>query len=381
MAQMSMLPINNQKKSISRFHTIFVVGVALLVGLVIASAFFVFTQISRHPQKQELVGLGISKGTSVQKPTSIAASESGGTESSVSFSFTAAGDYGQTSHTDANLNYIAKSGVRFNLAIGDLNYDPTHVTPDAYSAYLKSHLPANFPFEVIAGDHDTDNIDHYAADLPDHLGHLTGTYAKEYAFEYPAGTPLARFILLSPSNVIPGYLYNKGGSHYNWVAQQIDGARNAHIPWVIVAMHEYCFTIGSLGCPASDLLNLLISKKVDLILQGHKHDYQASKQLAFNGTTCTALSTTYNSHCVVNATKSLLKGAGSIIVVTGTGGITPLLSIDTTDPRMGYFRSWMAANINQTWGVSQFTVTASQLTMKFVGTSGGNFTDNFTIHV
>ena len=240
---------------------------------------------------------------------------------------------------------------------------------------------ANFPFEIIAGDHDTDNIDRYAVDLPDHLGHLTGTYAKEYAFDYPAGTPLARFILLSPSNVIPGYLYNKGGSHYNWVAQQIDGARNAHIRWVIVAMHEYCFTIGSLGCPASDLLNLLISKKVDLILQGHKHDYQSSKQLAFNGTTCTALSTTYNSHCVVNATKSLMKGAGSVIVVTGTGGITPLLSIDTTDPRMGYFRSWMAANINQTWGVSQFTVTASQLTMKFVGTSGGTFTDNFMIHV
>jgi calcineurin-like phosphoesterase family protein len=375
---MPILPMNNQKRSGSRFRTIFVVGMAMLV---VASVLFAFTQVSKQSQTQKLVSLNINKGTLNRKPTSIAASESEGAEVGVSFSFTAAGDYGQTSHTDANLNYIAKSGVNFNLAIGDLNYDPTHVTPDAYSAYLKSHLPANFPFEIVAGDHDTDNIDHYAVDLPDHLGHLTGTYAKEYAFDYPAVGPLARFILLSPSNVIPGYLYNKGGSHYNWVAQEIDGARNAHIRWVIVAMHEYCFTIGSLGCPASDLLNLLISKKVDLILQGHKHDYQTSKQLAFNGTTCTALSTTYNSHCVVNATKSLTKGAGSVIVVTGTGGITPMLSIDTADPRMGYFRSWMAANINQTWGVSQFTVTASQLTMKFVGTSGGTFTDNFTIHV
>src|SRR5207302_280863 len=156
-----------------------------------------FAQASKRSQTRRLVSLSINKGMSNQKPTSIAPSESEGAEVGVSFSFTAAGDYGQTSHTDANLNYIAKAGVNFNLAIGDLNYNPAHVTPDAYSTYLKSHLPANFPFEIVAGDHDTDSIDNYAVGLPDHLGHLTGTYAKEYAFDYPANAPLARFILLS----------------------------------------------------------------------------------------------------------------------------------------------------------------------------------------
>jgi hypothetical protein len=68
-----------------------------------------------------------------------------------------------------------------------------------------------------------------------------------------------------------------------------------------------------------------------------------------------------------------------VIVVTGTGDTIPRLSIDTNDPKIHYFRSWMGANVNQTFGVSQFTVTATRIIMKFVPTSGGTFTDSFTI--
>jgi len=291
-----------------------------------------------------------------------------------SFSFTAVSDYGQTSHTTTNLNYIATSGVSFNLGLGDLNYNP-NVTTDAWSTYAKSHLPTNFPFEIIAGNHDVAQIDTFAADLPDHIGAISGTYAKEYYFDYPPGTPLARFILISPTSL---YNYSKGSAHYNWVAKTIDTARAANIPWVIVGMHQYCFVI-SASCKGQALLDLLISKKVDLILQGHKRSYQASKQLALNPTTCPTLSTTnYNAECVVNATTNLTKGAGSVIVVTATGG-QPLTSIDTTDPKTGYFRAWMGSNINQTWGVSNITISATQLTTQFVGTSGGTFSDSFTI--
>jgi hypothetical protein len=68
-----------------------------------------------------------------------------------------------------------------------------------------------------------------------------------------------------------------------------------------------------------------------------------------------------------------------VIVVTGTGGTIPLLSIDSADPKIHYFRSWMGANVNQTFGVSQFTVTLNHITMKFVPVSGGTFTDSFTL--
>ena len=174
--------------------------------------------------------------------------------------------------------------------------------------------------------------------------------------------------MVSP-NMFPGY--SKGTSHYKWVKRIIEKARAANIPWVIVGMHKYCLVIGTQTCPGPDLINLLLSEKVDLILQAQKHDYQSSKQLALNSTTCPAMAiTSYNPNCVVNDTTSLTRGAGTVIVVTGTGGTVPLLSISTTDPKIGYFRSWMGANVNPTWGVSRFTVAATQLTAQFVPVSG-----------
>ena len=343
---------NNRKWNLPGFLSLSTLGLVCLLMLVAASTFF--------------AAIGSRKGAQADS----------------SFSFTAAGDYGQTSSTTANLNYIAGSGASFNLALGDLNYDPATVSADVWSSYVKGHLPANFPFEIVVGEHDTAQIDALAADLPDQVGTISGTYAKEYYFDYPPGNPLARFIMVSPGGLVSGYQYTQGSPHYKWVASTIDNARAANIPWVIVGMHKYCIVVRSDhldACAGQDLLNLLIGKKVDLILQGQKHGYQASKQLTLNGTTCASLAVgSYNASCVVDDTTSLTKGAGSVIDITGTGGKS-LATIDTSDPQAGYFRTWMGGDVNPTWGVSRFTVSATRLTAQFVPVSGGTFSDGFTI--
>lgn len=297
------------------------------------------------------------------------------------FSFTSVGDYGESSYTTANLKYIGKSGASFNLALGDLNYDHVHTTAAQWSSYVQSNLPANFPFEILAGNEDP-QINDLATDLPDRIGNIVGTYAKEYSFDYPPGAPLARFIFASPGGILPGYDYSQGSTHYNWVAQQIDGARTAGIPWVIVGMHEYCLDIndGSPGtCSSLDLMNLLLSKKVDLILYGHQHNYQVSKQLALNNTTCKSLPVgTFNANCVVDSSANLTKGAGSVMVINGTGGKS-IFKINASDPNAKYFRTWEGSNIKGTMGVNFITVTQSKLTVKFVPVSKGKFTDTFTI--
>ena len=347
------------RRSLTRRRTIISLGSIFILALVIATTFSASAQSNNSTTSQ----------------------------TGASFSFTAAGDYGQTNYTTANLKYIAHSGVSFNLALGDFSYN-TSVSAAAWSAYAKSLLPANFPFEILPGGHDTadagessgNQTQAYSAALPNHVGNITGSYGIQYAFDYPATNPLARFILVSPGNVLGGYDYNKGSADYNWVAQEIDSARSANIHWVIVAMHQYCFVIDSTSCSSQDLLDLLLTKHVDLILQAQKHTYQASKQLALNGTTCKTLSDTqYNPNCIVNSTTTMTRGAGSVIVVTGTGGTVPQLAINTHDPKIGYFRAWAGANINQTWGLSQFTVSATQLSMHFVNVSG-SFTDSFSIN-
>jgi hypothetical protein len=316
--------------------------------------------------------------------TSSSSSGSGSSSSAItSFRFTAAGDYAQTSYTAANLNYIAHSGASFHLGLGDFNYNLAGPSADSWSSYVKSSLPPNFPFEIVPGNEDVAYVSNYIADLPDHIGNISGIYGQEYSFDFPAGAPLARFIMITPGAVLSGYSYSMGSPHYNWVAQQIDGARNAGIPWVIVGMHEFCIAMGTIPCSiGTDLENLLISKKVDLVLQGHSHDYQAGKQLALDGTSCPSVQpNAYNPACVVNASANMTKGAGTVFVITGTGGEAPLFSLNPASfPEAGYFRAWMAGNSNATWGVSRFTVSATQITAQFVGVSGAGFSDSFTIH-
>src|ERR1700736_1810235 len=179
---MAVIHNNRREKGRSRFRSFFIPGSVLLVGLVIVSTLFILMRIT--------------DGNAAPTATTH-------TQVSSDFSFTAAGDYGQTSYTTANLNYIAHSGAKFHLGLGDFDYDPRS-SANAWSAYAKRYLPANFPFEIVAEGHDT-QIDTLLADFPDRIGHILGTYAKEYSFDYPPGAPLARFIMVTPSQILPGY--------------------------------------------------------------------------------------------------------------------------------------------------------------------------------
>src|SRR5437588_1778830 len=108
----------------------------------------------------------------------------------MSFGFGASGDFSATSNTDATLNLIGSSGLAFHLALGDLSY--ANLTPESYwCSYVHSHVGSTFPFELIAGNHDSAGsdqqgyIDNFAACLPDRLGGRGGTYGREYYFDYP----------------------------------------------------------------------------------------------------------------------------------------------------------------------------------------------------
>jgi outer membrane biosynthesis protein TonB len=311
---------------------------------------------------------------------------------STSFSFTAGGDIGGNSNTSTALDLIAQSGSQFDLALGDLSY--SEISPEsAWCSYVQSRVGSTFPFELISGNHDDGGevqdglIDNFTQCLPDRLG-AVGTYGKEYYFDYPAASPIARFIMISPDLTFTNggaYSYGAGTDHYNWVSNTIDNARAAGIKWVIVGMHKVCISMGTAPCEiGNDLFNLLVSKKVDLILQAHDHSYQRSKQLALNSTTCTAIQAeTYNSNCVVNdgSTGNYTEGAGPVDVIMGTIG-EGLFDLDPTDGDAGYFAKWMGNNINPTNGLTKFTLSSDQLTVSanFIGsTAPNNFSDSFTI--
>jgi hypothetical protein len=305
-----------------------------------------------------------------------------------SFTFGAAGDLGANAYASSTLNALAGAGTDFFFALGDLSY--SEVTPEsAWCDFVKSRVGSSYPFELVAGNHEANasadgTIANFAACLPDRLGQVVGSYAKEAYVDYPQSQPLARFITISPNLSFPGesvYAYTVGSARYKWLSNAIDGARASGIRWVIVGMHEVCMSAGGMPCQISaDLQNLLVGKKVDLVLQGHEHGYERSKQLAL-GPSCTAVPVgSFKAGCVAGdgANNTYAKGAGTVIVISGTGG-EGMAGMNTGDPEAPYFAKLMGSNMNPTVGFMKYTVSAAELSAKFVRSARGNFTDSFTI--
>jgi chitodextrinase len=305
-----------------------------------------------------------------------------------SFSFAAAGDHGANTTTDASLAALNASAVSFYLALGDLDYDETP-TDEAWCDYIKARLPnlgPSFPFQLVSGNHEEQGgVDGYilnhAACLPDRLGSSIGPdshYGAEYYFDYPAGAPLVRVIMLPAHLMVENvhYDYAPGSSHHQWLVNAIDGARASGVRWVVVGMHHQCLTAGEKLCSMSDLMNLLIEKKVDLILQAHDHNYQRSKQLAHNPSTCPSVPiNAYDPDCVVDdgVDGAYPKGAGTVTVIDGSFG-RGLYAINPGDPEAPYF----VRMDSTTWGFTKYTVTADRIDARFVN-SVGSFTDAFSI--
>jgi hypothetical protein len=296
-----------------------------------------------------------------------------------------AGDLGQNSNTTAVLDAIDASGANFFVAVGDLSYVPGN-QETAWCNFVKDSVGATYPFELIAGNHEDDGpdglIENFATCLPHRLTTLTGTYGKQYYFDYPATSPTARFINISPDLTLEGSVwdYSFGSTRYNWVAGAIDSARAAGIKWIIVSMHKYCMAmVTGAGCEVSSgLMNLLISKKVDLTFQGHDHAYARSKQLAHKTGCLTVTPNSFDPDCVADDASPYVAGAGNVIVTTGAGGQS-INSVNTSDTEIGYFASWMGSNANPTFGFLKVTVTGTSLTAQFVRGSGGSYADSFTI--
>src|SRR5207247_891929 len=134
--------------------------------------------------------------------------------------------------------------------------------------------------------------------------------------DYPRDRPLARFILLSAGLKGVNYNYGKNSPHTEWVEDAVANARDAGIPWVIAGVHKECITVANDGhCPMGQyLFDELLEAHVDLILVGHDHVYERSKQLRVSSS-CESVNSTnrFDPSCVAaNGTRgAYAKGKGT----------------------------------------------------------------------
>jgi len=313
------------------------------------------------------------------------------------FQFSAAGDFGAWVGFRQTLGILNTSGSAFALAIGDLSYGgftgyADNTTEAGWCAKFHRYF-ANVI--ILAGNHDTgafppgegsiNNFTKYCPFPTSLRAPVFGVYGKQYYFDYPRTNPLARFIFLSPDLVYvvddgEHYLYTVNSTRYMWTQAAIDQAHAAGIPWVIVASHKNCIGAGEHACETgTDILNLLLGEKVDLILNAHTHNYERSHQLALTGSCPGIKLHSFDAGCIVHdgADGKYQRGTGSVLVIQGTGG-RELDSFDPSDPYAGYFAAHMAKD---TSGAGNGVVTYNVYPDRIVAQTSfnGTYSDTFTI--
>src|SRR3989449_4708369 len=352
---------------------------------------------------------------------------------SASFSFAASGDMGSltVSTSISNLNRLVTDSPNFFLGLGDFSYDPS-VTGNTWCGQFKSSFNS---IQILPGDHDTGghnsanfgethSYERYVNGCPLSpgvslvCGPVAGNcYGKEYYFDYPATSPVARFIFASPkiynmtgvctsspncssqtgqscTDQYGCWPYGSGDVHYNWVSNSIDGARAAGIKWVIVATHKLCISASDATCSMGlGFFNMLVQKKVDLIIQAHDNAYERSKQIALNSAAgCASIATDsngyalYNSGCVVDAGSRgyYVPGVGSVVVVQGAW-INDLYSVNNTSLNGGanaaeapYFVKLMGSNTpGNGVGFTKYTVSSSRIDVQT--NFSGTYSDSFSL--
>lgn len=299
--------------------------------------------------------------------------------------FTAAGDYGQSLATTGRvLDGIAALAPDAHVALGDLSYSSTMPEED-WCDFVTARVGAGRPFQLVAGNHEDDGpdgqVNNFSACLPNQLPGAVGTYGRQYHVDVPAQAPLVRLVMISPGLTFPGqaaWTYAHGTAQYAWTAAAIDGARRAGIPWVVVGSHKPCLSLGNYSCDIGrDLLDLLLDRRVDLVLAGHEHNYQRTHQLGVGGTCARLPIDTTDERCIVDTDRDLTKGAGTVFMTVGTGG-TNLRVVNLTDPEAGYFGAWSGSNVSPAHGVARFDVTAARMAVDFAAATG-TFADPFTL--
>jgi chitodextrinase len=298
--------------------------------------------------------------------------------------FTASGDFSASAAAQSVFAGISAIRPDLHLALGDLSYGVTG-EEQAWCDLVTGQVGAGFPFELIAGNHESNgqngNINDFAACLPNQLPGVVGSYGRQYFVDVPSATPLVRFIQISPA--IPfadsTWSYAAGTARYAWTAQAIDSARAAGIPWVVVGMHKPCLSLGEYTCEVGDdLLDLLISKRVDLVLGGHEHLYQRTYQLGLSAGCPDIDPDVVTAACIVDTDALMTRGQGTVFATIGTGG-TALRDVHTDDVEVGYFSTWSGLNAQPSYGSLDVRVTATELTAAFSPVAGGTFTDAFTV--
>jgi hypothetical protein len=222
------------------------------------------------------------------------------------FNFVVAGDFGCGGKPERTISNMLTKDPELVLSTGDLSYSRT---ADCWFDVV-SPLDKNGKINIAFGDHDIDkNLTRFNQYM-DHFN-LTQPY---YSFNYQNVHFLA--MATGKGTVIP---YNETSKQYEFVEQDLsDANNNEEIDWIIVYSYRPLYSSPT-NHPVLDSLqdayhSLFDKYGVDLVLQGHNHNYQRTYPLTYNNTDPSTPVIT-DRH-----TRDYKNEKGAIFLTVGTGG-------------------------------------------------------------
>jgi hypothetical protein len=223
------------------------------------------------------------------------------------FNFDAVGDWGCNSNTKNTVTNIQGKKPERVLALGDYSYTSTA------TCWLNTINPIKSITRINIGNHEND-VNEGNSQYMDAFD--LNNNKQYYSFDY-----VNAHVLTMASEIS----FSKGSAQYNFVENDLKtAAANPNIKWIIVNYHRVMYTSPN-TCSAStcegssslrDAYHPLFDKyRVDLVLQGHVHNYQRTFPLKYD--TVSPSSPTRTS----TSTSSYTDPEGEIFATVGTGGI------------------------------------------------------------
>src|SRR5918999_1008178 len=277
----------------------------------------------------------------------------------INFNFAAAGDWGCTSHTTDTVNNILDKSPELVLGLGDYAYYGRNA-----NCWFDDIRPIDNIMKIAIGNHDVKGTK-----LTQYMEHF-GLTSQYYSFDYQN----VHFTVMS--DYVPDEI---GSEQYIFVQNDLaKAASDPNIDWIVIVHHDqqYASTAHALLSRANKWKEayhpLFDQYNVDLVLQGHQHNYQRTYPIKYNS------DTPINPIITDRNTDTYTNPEGQIYLTVGTGGAA-LHSLD------GNQAPYIVTTQDAVYGFLNLDVAVNSGGTTLVGTfysnddGAGEMTDQFTI--
>ena len=217
------------------------------------------------------------------------------------FNIGAAGDWDSGSNARETALNMHEKGVDLALGLGDYAYS---TGSDAVRSWWNNQMaPLHERFKGALGNHDTQDQSIYAQ-----------LFGQSDRWFYSFDKQGVHFVAINSEES-----FGPGSSQYKFIDQDLQSASTrSDVNWIVVFLHQPMYTSPSHHDPVSSLRNayhpLFDKYDVDLVLQGHNHNYQRSFPIAYNSKDPSQPVVTSKENAIYN------DPPGQIYAEVGTGG-------------------------------------------------------------